>query len=256
MAKPAAELLSTAGPDRSRTSVEARRSAMMGSLRDGAEGTPLAQLIFEEIALEIVEGRLQPWQDLNSVDLGRRFSTSRTPVREALLKLQREGLVVIPARRRPYVRPYDVTQIRDIYQVRAQLSDLVSRQVIERATDADLAELWAWHHKLEDDVANARGDDYFWHNVEFRHCETGLTGNAELSRLVRSLGLRTLQFRHLSLSLPGRIHRSVADHRRLMLAYDERDLPMASAITQSLILGGLQAIERSGAAPAEARVGQ
>jgi DNA-binding GntR family transcriptional regulator len=230
------------------TEPDARRSALLSSLRDGAEadGTALAQRIFEDLAIEIVEGRLPPLEDLNSVDLGRQFSTSRTPVREALLKLEREGLVEIPARRRPYVAPLDVTQARDLYELRVQLSQLVSRQVVERADAAELRTLWAWQERLEEDVAAGHVDDYFWHNVEFRNCETALTRNTDLTRIVRSLGLRTLRFRHLSLSQPGRLARSCADHRRLLLAYEDRDVSLACALTRSLIMGGMRAIERSG----------
>jgi DNA-binding GntR family transcriptional regulator len=235
----------TAGP-----SVDARRSALLSSLRVGGDepGSQLAQRIFEDLAIEIVEGRRQPLEDLNSVELGRRFSTSRTPVREALLKLQREGLVEIPARRRPYVAPLDVSQARDLYELRVQLSQLVSRQVVERAGPADLSVLWAWQERLEADFAGGLVDDYFWHNVEFRNCETALTRNTDLTRIVRSLGLRTLQFRHFSLSQPGRLERSCSDHRRLVQAYEDRDVELACALTRSLIMGGMRAIERSGRA--------
>jgi DNA-binding GntR family transcriptional regulator len=228
---------------------DARRSALLSSLRAGDAESQLAQRIFEDLAIEIVEGRLPPMRDLNSVELGRRFNTSRTPVREALLQLRREGLVEIPARRRPYVAPLDLSQARDLYELRVQLSQLVSRQVVERAGAADLRSLWEWQERLEQDVALGLVDDYFWHNVEFRNCETALTRNTDLNRIVRSLGLRTLQFRHFSLSQPGRLARSCADHRRLVLAYEDRDVELACALTRSLIMGGMRAIERSGPVP-------
>ena len=68
----------------------------------------------------------------------------------------------------------------------------------------------------------------------------------DLERVIKALGLRTLQLRHLSLSQPGQIERSVADHRRLLRAYAERDKVAAVAMTRALIMGGYRAIERSG----------
>src|SRR5688572_19053087 len=53
------------------------------------------------IGTDIIEGRLKPGDDLNSVELARTFGSSRTPVREALLTLEREGFVELSARRRP-----------------------------------------------------------------------------------------------------------------------------------------------------------
>jgi DNA-binding GntR family transcriptional regulator len=58
--------------------------------------------------------------------------------------------------------------------------------------------------------------------------------------------VRTLQLRHLSLSLPGRLRTSVADHERLIRAYEERESDLAAALTQSIVRRGLKAIEGSG----------
>ena len=64
-----------------------RRALMLMSIRDAGGHEPLAQDIFDALAIDIVEGRLRPGDTLNSVDLARRFGTSRTPVREALLQV-------------------------------------------------------------------------------------------------------------------------------------------------------------------------
>jgi len=58
--------------------------------------------------------------------------------------------------------------------------------------------------------------------------------------MLGSLGLRTLQLRHVSLSLPGRLDRSVADHERLLDAYADRDAALAVALTRAIIMAGLR----------------
>lgn len=229
-----------------------RRAMMLLSIRDMADREPLAQEIFDEVAIDIVEGRLRPGDSLNSVDLARRFGTSRTPVREALAELERHGVVAVPPRRRPYVVHATLKQVHDMYVLRANLFSLVSELIVDNCPTERLAELWKWQQALEDDVARDAVDDYFWHNVGFRLVEVGLSGNGELQRTLHTLGLRTLQFRHLSLSQPGRIQRSVADHRRLLTAYEERDKNAATGMTRALIMGGYRAIERSGLVGADA----
>jgi DNA-binding GntR family transcriptional regulator len=229
-----------------------RRAMMLLSIRDMADREPLAQEIFDEVAIDIVEGRLRPGDSLNSVDLARRFGTSRTPVREALAELERHGVVAVPPRRRPYVVHATLKQVHDMYILRANLFSLVSELIVDNCPTERLAELWKWQQALEDDVARDAVDDYFWHNVGFRLVEVGLSGNGELQRTLHTLGLRTLQFRHLSLSQPGRIQRSVADHRRLLTAYEERDKNAATGMTRALIMGGYRAIERSGLVGADA----
>src|SRR5260370_28578240 len=87
---------------------------------------------------------------------------------------------------------------------------------------------------------------YFWTSVTFRDIESTLCGNDEVKRILDSLMLRTLELGRLSLSLPGRMQQSVADHRRLLRAYKERDAPLAMALMRSSVFGGLAAIEQSG----------
>lgn len=233
---------------------ESARAADLGALREellfsalrGVDGSSsLAFAIFRELAVGIVEGRLPPGHEVNSADLARRFNTSRTPVREALLMLEREDLVIVPPRRRPYVSEVALAQVREIYEIRASLYGLVSELLVARATESEINRLYEWQAKLERDAAAGDVDGYFWHNVGFRNTEAGLSGNRELQRRLSSLGLQMHRFRHLSLSLPGRLISSLDDHERLVRAYQERDVPMAVAISRSLVWRGYRAIERS-----------
>jgi DNA-binding GntR family transcriptional regulator len=223
-----------------------RQDLLFSALR-GIEGSSsLTFAIFEELATAIVEGRLPPGHEVNSMDLARQFNTSRTPVREALLLLEREGLVIVPPRRRPFVSPVALSQVREIYEIRASLYALVSELVVQRATDEEISSLWGWQKVLENDATSADVDGYFWHNVGFRNAEAALSRNGELQRRLSSLGLQMHRFRHLSLSLPGRLLHSVADHERLVRAYADRDVALAAAVSKSLVLRGLRAIEASG----------
>ncbi|MQA81312.1 MAG: FCD domain-containing protein [Streptosporangiales bacterium] len=194
----------------------------------------------------IVEGRLKPGDDVNSVELARTFETSRTPIREALLCLERDGLVEITARRRPRVARLRLAEVREIYQVREYLYGLVSRLVVEHATDDDLATLRGLQDRLAAAAETNDVDDYLWTNVEFRNAEAVTARNRQLMRILDDLGLRTLQLRHLSLSLPKRLGSSVADHAQLLRAYEERNAELAVAVTRALVRRGLAAIEGSG----------
>ena len=202
--------------------------------------------ILVSVGGDIVEGRLKPGDDLNSVELARRFASSRTPVREALLTLEREGLVEIAARKRPRVRHLGIVEVREIYELRSELYALVSRRIVADCAAAGLAEFHRIQERLEDAAAAADLDRYFWHVVEFRNAEARLAGNETVRTVLDSVALRTLQLRHLSLSLPGRLDTSVADHRRLVQAYDDRDGELAAALTRSIVRQGLAAVERSG----------
>lgn len=223
-----------------------QRLELTQMLGRGMSGHSIADEIALAVATEIIEGRLSPGDDLNSVELARTFNSSRTPVREALLVLEREGFVEITARRRPRVARLLLREVRELYSLRAELYAVVSRAVVRLATEADLEMLRGHQRALEAAVAHDDVDRYFWVNVQFRNTEADIARNATLRRVLDTLALRALQLRHLSLSQPGRLGPSVADHGRLLKAYEDRDAELASALTQSLVRKGFAAIERSG----------
>lgn len=210
-------------------------------LRDRRE--PLVAQIAGWVGAGIIEGRLEPGQDLNSVELSRRFDTSRTPVREALMLLEQEGLVEMKARRRPRVAAPSLADIRDIYQVRRHLLSMLAGLLVERAGDDELAELRVRVEKMRELADAGDVDAYFWSHVQLQERMTEIVGNSTLKQILDSLALRTLMLRHLSLTRPGRLAYSVDDQERLIQACEERDRELASALIAGATVRALRAVE-------------
>lgn len=194
------------------------------------------------LAREIIEGRLGPGADMNTVELAKKFTSSRTPVREALMLLEHEGLVTVPARRRPHVAVLNLGRVEEVYRLRGELYALVSERVADRA---DLAQIEALSAVVDDMAAAADAEDvtgYFWHNVAFHERAGDAAGDQTLKRSLDSLGISVLRLRHHSLSLSGRMDLSLQDHRRLVRAYREGDAQLAAALSRSIVLSALCAI--------------
>ena len=188
-----------------------------------------------DVGLRIIEGELPPGEDVNSVELSQRFDTSRTPVREALMLLEKQGLVEIPARRRPRVADVSEGPVEEIYTVRALLSSLAARRVCERATDEQLVEL---NEKLDVMREAVKSDDshaYFWANVAYNDLVTEVTADSVLGDLLDSLGLSVLQLRHQSMTYPNRMAQSLADHERCYIAFCQRDADLAAALSSAIV---------------------
>lgn len=208
--------------------------------------------ILKTVAQDIVEGRLGLGQEVNSVELARRFGTSRTPVREALLRLEAGGLVTVPARQRPSVWRPTLAQAHEIYELRAGLDAMVGELVAKRATEDDIARLWHWQNLREEDCARGDSLSYFWHNVAGRNDEARIAGNAELERVITQLGLRVLVLRRISLSTPSRMAESVAMYRRLVQAYEDRDERSAATVARLITMDCYRAVERLAVLPTTA----
>ena len=189
--------------------------------------------IAAEIGQEIVEGRLAPGAELNSVDLAARFGSSRTPVREALMLLEKEGLVEIPPRRRPRVARIDPNEIEDLYAIREALNDLMIRNFIDHAGGAEFARM---NFICAAMTEAARATDIgrfmdrrielflFWED----HC-----GNASLRKLLRSMKIR-LSARRLVEKLEEGIGQLMNDNLRLAAACEARDAELAGALIRSM----------------------
>lgn len=207
---------------------------------------PRVTSMAQSIGCAIIEGRFQPGDDLNTVELANQFHTSRTPVKEALLLLEKEGLVTVPPYRRPFVARVSLEEIREIYQVRMNLLMLAAELIANTASDEAIASLRAFLQPLREMASVHDVDGVFWTSVAFRNQEAEICGNRQVKRILDSLGLRTLQLRHLSMKL-GQTHaeQRLSDRERLVNAYEQRDAPLAVALTRTMVLRSLTFIEQS-----------
>ncbi len=225
------------------TGTERFRAIIRRVLSRGEEHDSLVLDIACTIGAEILDGTLPPGRDLNSVDLADRFGTSRTPVREALVMLEKEGLVEVPPRRRPRVADHTREEIREIYRVRAAMLGLCASEACEHASAEEVTELRAIVTLMQTAARTGDREGYYWGNVRFHERFAELSRNRTLLRQLDSLVLRSLRFRRRTLANPERVSRSIADHSRLVLALEDRDPALASALASANVLGALRMLE-------------
>lgn len=196
------------------------------------------------VTLGIIHGRLEPGQDLNSVELASRFGSSRTPVREALALLESEGLVEMRARRRPRVASFNLAQIREIFFVRAQLMSALGQFAAEQASDTDLARLGSIVDALRKYAADNDDDNYRWAHFRFFDVMVEVSGNGTARTILNSLFLRTLSIRR-ALSQPGRLAESLHFAELTLEAFQRRDCELVALLLRRSIQAALDAIVRS-----------
>lgn len=222
----------------SRTALERAEEAVRRLIAERHDRPSLVSDIACRIGAEIIEGVRRPGDDLSSVELARTHESSRTPVREALMLLENEGLVEIFARRRPRVARYTFEDLRDIYHARSVLLELAARSIAVNIGKGELDLLRGHLHDMQLALDDTSG--YMWANVAFHSTQTRICGNRYVQRVVDSLLLRTLPLRRLSLSQEGRKARSYDDHYRLVQSYAEGDPILAAAIVRSNHMNALE----------------
>lgn len=212
------------------------------SLGVESERNSLVARIARETARDIIEGRIAPGAELTSIELANRFDTSRTPPREALLMLEREGLVEVRPRRRPRAVLLPRETVIEIYRLRAILYAVVARRLVVVIDDDGLAELQGIVDGMIEAAGRQDTNAYFWGNVMFHETASFLCGDKTLKQAIDSLGLRVLQLRHHGMTRSGRLERSSTDHARLMLALRERDSELAAALNNSIVINALPGV--------------
>ncbi|QIG43743.1 GntR family transcriptional regulator [Nocardioides anomalus] len=107
----------------------------------------------------IVEGRYRPGERLQEQRIATELQLSRTPVREALRSLEAEGLVVIALNRGAVVRPIDVGEVEDLYDLRARLESYAAHRAVGRAGPADLERMDEAIADFDEHADRAAGGD-------------------------------------------------------------------------------------------------
>lgn len=213
--------------------------AAVGSvlIEGGPPLSPSASITASELIREaIVAGRLAPGQRLKEEELARELGMSRTPIREALLILQSDGLVESYPRRGAVVRSYAVEDLDDVYQLRAVLEGHAARRAATRISTEDIRRLEGSCERFEqlraaDDLQDLVKENLFFHNVILDAAES-----TRLRGLVRKVIEVPLVYKSYYWYSVEQKLISQHYHRQLTRAFGTRDPERAEMIMKEHVL--------------------
>jgi DNA-binding GntR family transcriptional regulator len=201
--------------------MSSRRSASKDRFRS-PNGTT-AEAVYQALRQRIVDGELTPGQRLRSDALATVFKVSRTPVREALRKLEAEGLIEHSPRGGLIVRELSEEDLTEIFYIREVLEGLASRLAAENATPSEISDL---HILLEDmEAAAGRGELKTLRTLtgEFHELVTRAAHNRRLAQTLKALQDQVRQVQWSTLFLDGRAAAALKEHKSLISAIEARD---------------------------------
>lgn len=195
--------------------------------------------VAELLRQQIYARELSPGNWIDELKLAAEYGISRTPLREALKLLAAEGLVTMKLRRGAYVTEVSSDDVTQVYHLLALLESDAAAQVAASADDAARAELQALHAQLERQVHQRAA--FFATNERFHLALLRLAGNRWAEQTVLDLRKVMKLNRHHSLFKRGRLAESLAEHRALMAAIEQRDTEAAAALMRAHFKSGLEA---------------
>ncbi len=194
------------------------------------EGGTLIGVVVKKIRDAIVAGDLPPGGRLVISDLVGRFNVSPMPVREALRRLEGEGLVEAEPNRGATVRRLDTELVSNIYDIRACLEMMVVAQSAENMTFADMAAIDELEQRYESAVADGRMDEVMEHNRRLHERINALGRNREACVLLeRGTGLIAALRSRFGFSR-SRLGTAIEEHRALLDALRRGDAPAAAGL--------------------------
>ena len=176
---------------------------------------------YERLTQAIVTGELVPGQPLVETALAEWCQVSRTPVREALTRLEQDGLVV-RSDRGLIVRERTPEEILDIYDTRIVLEGMAARVAAVRRSHLDLLTLRRIAGRLSE-VDPADGPAMAEANREFHRAVWRASHNESLTDLLRRQDLHLARFPTATLAQPGRWAESIEEHREMLDAIERQD---------------------------------
>ena len=212
---------------------------------------PLRDRIHEQLRAAILSGDLPAGTPVIEADLSARLGASRTPVREALRRLESEGLLEPRGLRGSVVRALDPSEVSCIFEIREALESLAARRAARTIGAAGLAEMAVRLDGMRaalDDPAEMERYDTAFHDVILANA-----GGERLKRMLGDLREELIVHRFLSLSDPARRRETVAEHEAILAALRAHDEEAAAETTARHIAQARAAVLRLTPAPTGAQ---
>jgi DNA-binding GntR family transcriptional regulator len=195
----------------------------------GAGGNSASALIYQTLRRDIVSLHRKPGDPIVEKDLAATFGVSRTPIREALLRLAAEHLVEIAPQSGTFVARIPLDALPEAIVIRRALEELAVKTAAVNASRSQIALLEANLERQRETVASDDRDAFHDADEEFHATIAGAAGYPGIWPIVQQVKLQVDRYRHLTLPQPGRMARLVEEHAAIVRAIRDGDAGLAVA---------------------------
>lgn len=211
-----------------------------------AEPVSLKDKAYHAIKNAILSLKFKPGDPLVESDLAQQLGISKTPVRDALLELEREGFVTKVLFKGTYVTEVKLQDVREAFQIRAVLEGLAARLATPLFSIEELEE--AEKFIAEAEAVLAEGDTALCSELgrRFHNLIINKADNQRLQHIIRNLDEHHQRFRLLSDQISGRLNKSLKEHRKVLEALQRRDPAAAEEALRGHLFSVLQDLSEEG----------
>ncbi len=184
---------------------------------------PLREVVCETLRDAVRRGVLKPGERLMEIQLAEELGVSRTPVREAIRKLEMEGYVIMMPRRGTYIADLSIRDINEVFEIRTSLESLASGLAAERITEDELEKLQRLLVEIGAHIKSGDMESIVRTDTEFHDLLYQASRNSRLVGIISNLREQLTRFRTTSMSFPGRLKATLEEHRNIVEAIAQGD---------------------------------
>jgi len=189
-------------------------------------------IIFEELKNAIMEGEYKPREPLNERDLATLFGASRSPIREAIRKLESIGMVKLMPNRSARVADYSTEEIEALYLVRNHLEQLAAKLAADSTSPQDIRNLTDINDKLINATVNYDYAKVVEENYRFHSTIASLSYNPFLTKMIEEIRSRSFPVSHYYWRNRERARSSIAEHKEMIKALKNHDHKQLITLTE------------------------
>ena len=179
-------------------------------------GQPLSQQVYAHMRRAIIEGRLEPGGTIDEPAVAHHFGVSRTPVREALLRLRQDGLVEIRRQAGTFVAPIDRTRVEEGMIAREALEPRALEIACSRTDQRTLDDLAALTDRMAAATEREDGRAFIDADDRFHRALLDASGYIHIAEIIDQVNAQLDRVRHLSVAAPDRARSAVLEHRQII----------------------------------------
>lgn len=193
---------------------------------------PLREIVYEELKRQILVGEIAPGTRMMEVELADDMGVSRTPVREAIRKLEKEGLVTIEPRRGAYASDISIKDMVDVLEVRQMLEGMAASMAAQKVTEEEKLDFVEANSAYKNAVKKGNIEEIIRYDELFHQLIVSYSGNKTLNQLLSQVQELALRFRYIYYDDFSRYENMPVEHEEIEEAIISGDTQKAKVVAE------------------------
>ncbi len=191
------------------------------------EYIPLRDIVFKTLREAIITGDLKPGERLMEIKLANELGVSRTPVREAIRKLELEGLVIMTARKGAEVAPINEKDLKEVLEIRKSLESLACELACRNASTEDIVKMRVLNEAIEKAIKEENIEEITKQDVDFHEAIYETTRNDRLVHMLHQLKEHIFRYRFEYIKDMKNKETIVEEHKKIIVAIEQNNVKAA-----------------------------